>query len=702
MCHFNSHTDLSCVCARVPLVAMIQKLQELLVYTPDPIQLWAMVDFDALNDVGRNHQRAGAIIAYNPNPRRMPCDIYDYEDCKVHVPDGCRVKPVTCGVNPDAYFSSPADKIAMNEKCVAFGETREITCTGDASVDQCKRQKLGRSRYPCCIRLEQVRCEGERAEIRDEAKIVATLDIVQRRWRNRGFFAAQFITSTNSERLLFGRGCFVIKRIKRGDNAVIDFCGTGGQRAFKPYQWLTARGDFGGGIVAPEKVRDAASRYNNGNVRLAMPQRIQVLADDFSPLFPQQQGLLAAFDSKTNYAYPAPLSGGLPLDATDRALLNAIGDINKAFRPFFGAPRLNKTCHDQYQVVVRDSAGNFTCGQRISWLQTDAGGKLSLHEAQLQVGREFPQPNECSACYALNVDDVRNNLATDHDGTYTCGARIEYLESTHKMDSAAAQAQVAREFIAPCGAAHPDTDLLASAPQPNIRACANTGCCGCCLYTLPQEAGTPPTRMFQDFLTLDACMQSIDQNQDPTVAIEGWYPSQTCEEVLGKPTMAPTTTLAPTLSPTTEPPTYPPSDPPHDPITPVRCGPNKIRVHVNIGFIKWDIEIPLCGIIKDIGKALEKLSITSAVGCTAAIAGYWTICNGAMDTGCGPEVAVSKIVFFLFTTNSDSVFSFLKKPFALFWCSSSAGAVQAACLASVAVGLEFTEYQLSECYDCNN
>jgi hypothetical protein len=83
-----------------------------------------------------------------------------------------------------------------------------------------------------------------------------------------------------------------------------------------------------------------------------------------------------------------------------------------------------ETCEDVKDNAATDSSGTFSCGDRISWLQSARG--LSENLAKTQVAREFP--NECGPCYTC-------------EGPYgtkypECEARIKWmLENWDKTDA---------------------------------------------------------------------------------------------------------------------------------------------------------------------------------------------------------------------------------------------------------------------------
>lgn len=50
-------------------------------------------------------------------------------------------------------------------------------------------------------------------------------------------------------------------------------------------------------------------------------------------------------------------------------------------------------------MPVTDGAGTYTCGQRITWLQSAQGGSKSEYNSCIQVGEEFSSLEQCGpAC----------------------------------------------------------------------------------------------------------------------------------------------------------------------------------------------------------------------------------------------------------------------------------------------------------------
>jgi len=121
-----------------------------------------------------------------------------------------------------------------------------------------------------------------------------------------------------------------------------------------------------------------------------------------------------------------------------------------------------KTCNDEvWNSYATDSDGTYTCGGRINWLQSTMG--FLEVDACTKVSDEFidgpcgpvplkctsptPTPPETTYCGVdCCTEDVWNTLATDSDGTYTCGDRIKWLQSNRGYEESEACAKVSLEF----------------------------------------------------------------------------------------------------------------------------------------------------------------------------------------------------------------------------------------------------------------
>merc|ERR1712183_251431 len=112
-----------------------------------------------------------------------------------------------------------------------------------------------------------------------------------------------------------------------------------------------------------------------------------------------------------------------------------------------------------------DAEGH-TCGDRIKWLKSPAGGTKSDTDARAVIAQEFP--DACGACVASG--SANGSTSGDGDGTtgggdsvcdldadaggHSCGNRINWLKSPAGglMSDTDARALVAQEFSSMCGA----------------------------------------------------------------------------------------------------------------------------------------------------------------------------------------------------------------------------------------------------------
>ena len=130
-----------------------------------------------------------------------------------------------------------------------------------------------------------------------------------------------------------------------------------------------------------------------------------------------------------------------------------------------------------WDSFATDSGGSYTCGGRISWLQTSNLG-YDESSACAKVSDEFPggpcgpvcDPRKCNlptlaptqpptpeathcGCDSC-TQSVWDSVATDSDGSFTCGARANWLETVVGYDEAGACSKISFEFIdGPCGPA---------------------------------------------------------------------------------------------------------------------------------------------------------------------------------------------------------------------------------------------------------
>lgn len=129
------------------------------------------------------------------------------------------------------------------------------------------------------------------------------------------------------------------------------------------------------------------------------------------------------------------------------------------------------SCTQQvWDDMATDASGSYSCGGRISWLQTDQG--YSESQACAQVASEFPgtclcdpiscietpsptaSPSKkptappvvtycgCSSC----TQDIWDRIATDGGGSYSCGARMAWLQNAEGYSEVGACEKVSNEF----------------------------------------------------------------------------------------------------------------------------------------------------------------------------------------------------------------------------------------------------------------
>ena len=118
---------------------------------------------------------------------------------------------------------------------------------------------------------------------------------------------------------------------------------------------------------------------------------------------------------------------------------------------------------DVWNSYATDSDGTYTCGDRINWLQSTMGYLEA--DACTKVSDEFidgpcgpvcdpskctsptPTPPETTYCgVRCCTEDVWEALATDSDGTYSCGSRISWLQRDQGYEESEACAKVSLEF----------------------------------------------------------------------------------------------------------------------------------------------------------------------------------------------------------------------------------------------------------------
>jgi len=142
-----------------------------------------------------------------------------------------------------------------------------------------------------------------------------------------------------------------------------------------------------------------------------------------------------------------------------------------------------ESCNQQvWDTIATDSSGSYSCGARISWLQNARGQSES--EACRHVTSEFPglclcDPTSCAgtpvptppptvppsknptarpskpptpkhcSCNSC-TEEVWDRIATDGNGSFSCGARILWLQSAQSYGEAAACDKVSAEFPNTC------------------------------------------------------------------------------------------------------------------------------------------------------------------------------------------------------------------------------------------------------------
>lgn len=119
-----------------------------------------------------------------------------------------------------------------------------------------------------------------------------------------------------------------------------------------------------------------------------------------------------------------------------------------------------------WNALATDASGTYSCGSRITWLMSASGGSLTESQAREQIVAEFPIV--CANCKPSSCQDVWNAPATDSAGTFSCGSRITWLQSTSGGGKTESQArnQVAAEFPDICG---PCSTNDGSTPKPTLQ-----------------------------------------------------------------------------------------------------------------------------------------------------------------------------------------------------------------------------------------
>jgi len=138
-----------------------------------------------------------------------------------------------------------------------------------------------------------------------------------------------------------------------------------------------------------------------------------------------------------------------------------------------------------WDAIATDAGGSYSCGERITWLRNTIG--YQEQDACVKVSNEFPSTCKCN-CNAAKTPQpttpptklptlrptnkptekpsdvtifcgcdsctkqVWDAIATDASGSYTCGARIIWLQTANDYSESSACAQVSLEFSnGPCG-----------------------------------------------------------------------------------------------------------------------------------------------------------------------------------------------------------------------------------------------------------
>eukprot|EP00581_Thalassiosira_minuscula_P011606 CAMPEP_0183715176 /NCGR_PEP_ID=MMETSP0737-20130205/9516_1 /TAXON_ID=385413 /ORGANISM="Thalassiosira miniscula, Strain CCMP1093" /LENGTH=464 /DNA_ID=CAMNT_0025944261 /DNA_START=95 /DNA_END=1489 /DNA_ORIENTATION=- len=201
------------------------------------------------------------------------------------------------------------------------------------------------------------------------------------------------------------------------------------------------------------------------------------------------------------------------------------------------------TCTDDvWNALATDSNGSYTCGGRITWLQSANG--YSEADACTKVSEEFPDGPCGPVCDPLKCNPPTNvpttsptpevaycgcdscsqsvwdTLATDSDGTYSCGARISWLQTAQGYEEAAACTKVSNDFLSLCGPACDPTKCKGPSRLPT---------------SLPSKAPTQkpssPTSLAPSIPPVSSseqkCGGAVDYTDDP---------NQTCQTYLWDPT----------------------------------------------------------------------------------------------------------------------------------------------------------------------
>ena len=109
---------------------------------------------------------------------------------------------------------------------------------------------------------------------------------------------------------------------------------------------------------------------------------------------------------------------------------------------------------EMLKTPATDQGGSYSCGARVNWLRTvmnlDESSACSKVDAEFPQGPCGPYPYlYCGGCPTC-TSEVWTRQATDDAGTYTCGSRIEWLQSSRGYNEANACESVASEFPDVC------------------------------------------------------------------------------------------------------------------------------------------------------------------------------------------------------------------------------------------------------------
>jgi len=131
---------------------------------------------------------------------------------------------------------------------------------------------------------------------------------------------------------------------------------------------------------------------------------------------------------------------------------------------------------EMLSVPATSQDGTYSCGARVNWLRTvmhlDESSACSKVDAEFPQGPCGPYPYlHCGGCPAC-TSEVWTRPATDDAGTYTCGSRIEWLQSSRGYSEANACERVTSEFPGVCscncvedpGTSSPTTALPTRSP----------------------------------------------------------------------------------------------------------------------------------------------------------------------------------------------------------------------------------------------